>query len=144
MYRRNLFPPKSSTRANSKAQPRRRSPDTSPERNWPPAATPAQRSAGQTHIMSKITLPQAAILLHVPDYTCRRLAFRGALGPIESVAGRYLLDSDAVQAYVDQGQRAKSATGSPLPTRDASASAVESAGTPASAPTAVDTSPPAA
>jgi hypothetical protein len=89
--------------------------------------------------MSKITLPQAAILLHVPDYTCRRLAFRGTLGPIENVAGRYLLDADAVQAYIDQPQRAKSATRSPLPTGDANASA----GEPSIASAVADTSAPA-
>src|SRR6266536_1011741 len=89
-------PPKSAPGPTSKAQPRRRGPGHLPERNWPPAATPAQRPAGQTHIMTKITLPQAAVLLHVPDYTCRRLALRGALGPIENVAGRWLLDAVAV------------------------------------------------
>lgn len=94
--------------------------------------------------MSKITLPQAAILLRVPDYTCRRLAFRGALGPIENVAGRYLLDGDAVQAYIDQ--RAKSATETPLPTDGASESAppVASEGVHPVASATVDTSAPAA
>jgi hypothetical protein len=77
----------------------------------------------------QITLPVAAVLLRMPYYTAHRLALRGALGPVQQIAGRWLLDADAVQAYIDQ--RAKSATGSPLLTGDGTESAVGDSPAPA-------------
>jgi hypothetical protein len=65
----------------------------------------------------------------MPYYTAHRLALRGALGPVQQIAGRWLLDADSVQAYIDQ--RAKSATGSPLPTDDATKSAAADTTAPA-------------
>lgn len=60
---------------------------------------------------------QVATRLGLPYHTCRRLALRGALGPLERIAGRFLLDPDAVQRYADE--RAKSAASTPLATEDA-------------------------
>jgi hypothetical protein len=75
----------------------------------------------------RITLPAAAVLLRLPYYTAHRLALRGALGSVEQVAGRWLLDADSVRAYIEQRdslhafieQRAKLAAGQTLATDDA-------------------------
>lgn len=48
---------------------------------------------------TEITLPQAAALLGLPWYTARRLALRGALGPVRQITDRWLLDEAEVLAY---------------------------------------------
>jgi predicted site-specific integrase-resolvase len=76
---------------------------------------------------NRITLPAAAVLLRLPYYTAHRLALRGALGPIEQMAGRWLLDAEEVRAYCEQRngavgsipERAKSAASETPATGDA-------------------------
>lgn len=64
----------------------------------------------QVSLEHRITLPVAAARLRVPYYQAYRLALRGALGPVEQIAGRHwVLDAEAVQRYID----AKTKQGAP-------------------------------
>lgn len=49
-----------------------------------------------------ITLPEAAVRIGRPWYTAHRLALSGALGPLEQVAGRWILTIAGVDAYLER------------------------------------------
>jgi hypothetical protein len=49
-----------------------------------------------------ITLPEAAVRLHLPYYAAHRLALAGQLGPVQRIANRWLLDPSGVQKYLEQ------------------------------------------
>ena len=71
-----------------------------------------------------LTLPAVAARLGLPWYTAHRLALRAELGPIQQVAGRWLLSESGVAAF--EARRKLAAKKTPATVR-ATKSAVGSA-----------------
>jgi excisionase family DNA binding protein len=51
-----------------------------------------------------LTVPEVAELLHLSDWTVRRLAREGTLPVVRLTRGKMLFDADAVRAAVERAQ----------------------------------------